>query len=66
MKLPYNGELNGKMIGSILFLSLVFAFIVHLFLKTQYTIENNKLKIKCGIFSFKPIDIDEIKEILIF
>ncbi|MGB5242693.1 MAG: PH domain-containing protein [Lutimonas sp.] len=58
-----NGELNGKMIGLILFLSLVFAFIVHLFLKTQYTIENNKLKIKCGIFSFKPIDIDEIKEI---
>ena len=56
-------ELNGKMIGVIGFLTLVFAFILHLFLKTQYTIDNQKLKIKCGVFSFKPIDIEKIKEI---
>lgn len=57
------GELNEKSIGIIIFLSIVFIFIAHLFLKTQYSIENNKLKIKCGLFSYKPIDIDEIKEI---
>ena len=58
-----NGELNGKMITAIGFLLFVFAFILHLFLKTQYTIENNNLKIKCGLFSYKPIQIDDIKEI---
>ena len=57
------GEFNEKSIGLIVFLSIVFIFIAHLFLKTQYSIENNKLKIKCGLFSYKPIDIDEIKEI---
>ena len=57
------GELNEKSIGLIIFLSIIFIFIAHLFLKTQYSIENNKLKIKCGLFSYKPIDIDEIKEI---
>ena len=57
------GEFNEKSIGLIIFLSIVFIFIAHLFLKTQYSIENNKLKIKCGLFSYKPIEIDEIKEI---
>lgn len=57
------GELTRKMIWVVGFLSLIFAFILHLFLKTQYTIENKKLKIKCGAFSYKPIDIDEIREI---
>ena len=57
------GEFNEKSIGLIVFLSIVFIFIAHLFLKTQYSIENNKLKIKCGLFSYKPIEIDEIKEI---
>ncbi|MEZ7497974.1 PH domain-containing protein [Flavobacterium sp. Arc3] len=58
-----NGNINAKTIGLIVFLSVVFAFIAHLFLKTQYTIDNDKLKIKTGIFSYEPIDIDEIKEI---
>ncbi|MGB0892130.1 MAG: PH domain-containing protein [Flavobacteriaceae bacterium] len=58
-----NGKLNVKSVGFLIFLTLIFTFITHLFLKTEYTIDNNKLKIKCGIFSFKPIDIDEIREI---
>jgi len=58
-----NGDLSGKMIGLIGFLSLIFAFVLHLFFGTLYTIENNKLKIKCGIFSYKPIEIDKIKEV---
>ena len=58
-----NGDLSGEMIGVIGFLSLIFAFILHLFFGTHYTIENNKLKIKCGVFSYKPIEIDKIKEV---
>lgn len=57
------GELNGKMIAVIILLSLVFAFILHLFFYTQYTIDNKELIIKCGLFSYKPISIEEIKEI---
>ena len=59
------GELNAKMIGLIGLLTLIFAFILHLFFNTQYTIDNKKLKIKCGIFSYDPIDIEKIKEIII-
>ena len=51
------------MIGLIGLLTLIFAFILHLFFNTQYTIDNKKLKIKCGIFSYDPIDIEKIKEI---
>jgi len=57
------GDISGKMIGLIGFLSLIFAFVLHLFFGTYYTIENNKLKIRCGIFSYKPIEIDKIKEV---
>lgn len=38
-------------------------FIAHLFLRTVYTIDHDQLKIKCGIFSYQPIDIHEIREI---
>jgi hypothetical protein len=58
-----NNGITLKLIVVIVFLSLVFAFIAHLFYKTIYTIDNNKLIIKCGFFSYKPIDIDQIKEI---
>ena len=34
-----------------------------MFLKTVYTIDGNKLKIKCGFFTYKPIEINDIKEI---
>ncbi len=55
--------LNTKM-GIIAFLVvLLFAFIVHMFFKTEHTIDNKKLKIKSGFFSYKPIDIMEIKQI---
>ncbi|WP_310991738.1 PH domain-containing protein [Aequorivita marina] len=58
-----NSELNGKSIGFIILLTLVFMFLAHLFLKTKYTIDSNKLKIQCGLITYRPIDIDEIKEI---
>jgi hypothetical protein len=36
---------------------------LYFFFKTVYIIEDGQLKIKFGFFSFKPIDISEIKEI---
>ena len=46
-----------------LFLIIIFGLITHMFLKTEYTIEDKKLKIKCGFFTYKPIEINEIREI---
>ena len=57
------GEINSKMIGFIAFQSFIFALIVYLFLKTEYIIDKTQLVIKCGFFSYKPIDIKQIKEI---
>ena len=57
------GEINEKTIGLIYFETVVFTFIVHLFLNTVYSIENTSLKIRCGVFSYRPIDINLIKEI---
>lgn len=59
----YYEGLNMKMILLILFVSIIFGLILHMFFKTEYTIEENKLKIKCGFFSYKPIEIEKIKEI---
>jgi len=58
-----NNEINAKGIATILFLTILLAFIVHMFLKTDYTISNKELKIRCGFFSYKPIKIVDIKKI---
>ncbi|WP_053991548.1 PH domain-containing protein [Mangrovimonas sp. TPBH4] len=55
--------INGKTLVVVGLLSLVFAFIVHPFLKTKYIIRNKQLDIKFGMFSYQPIDIRNIKEI---
>ena len=34
-----------------------------MFFKTEYIIEENKLKFKWGFFTYKPIEIKDIKEI---
>lgn len=47
----------------LVFLITLYGFIVYLFFQTVYIIENSQLKIKFGFFSFKPIDIMDIKEI---
>ncbi|WP_415376708.1 PH domain-containing protein [Patiriisocius sp. Uisw_017] len=46
-----------------IFLIIIFGLITHMFLKTEYIIEDKKLKIKCGFFTYKPIEINEIREI---
>ena len=54
---------NEKAIGVLGLLLLIYAFVLYLFFDTNYLIEGKQLKIKCGFFSYKPIDIDNIKEI---
>tara|TARA_B100001057_G_C22772566_1_gene920236 strand:- start:1032 stop:1466 length:435 start_codon:yes stop_codon:yes gene_type:complete len=56
-------EFDAKIIGILVFQSFVYAFILHLFLKTEYSIDKAKLTIKCGVFSYQPIDIQQIKEV---
>jgi hypothetical protein len=58
-----SSNLNGEIIGTLAFLSLLYAFIVHLFLNTVYIIDGRYLKIKCGVFKYKPIDIEGIKSV---
>ena len=56
-------EINLNLILISLFLIIIFGLITHMFFKLEYIIEENKLKIKCGFFTFKPIEIKDIKEI---
>jgi hypothetical protein len=51
-------NLNSTLIS--LFLIIIFGLITHMLFNTEYTIEENKLKIKCGFFAYKPIEINEI------
>ena len=44
-------------------LILVYAFILYLFLSTEYTIDKEKLKIKSGFIYNKYLNIDKIKSI---
>tara|TARA_B100001287_G_scaffold141563_2_gene119101 strand:- start:261 stop:686 length:426 start_codon:yes stop_codon:yes gene_type:complete len=57
------GKLNEKLLSLIAFETVVFSFIVHLFLNTYYTINNTTIKIKCGVLKSQQIDISTIKEI---
>lgn len=41
----------------------IYAFVLHLFLKTEYRIENNQLQIICGFLYNKKINISDIKSI---
>lgn len=41
----------------------VILFVVHMFITTEYTIDGDKLTIKCGFLYNKTIDINTIKKI---
>lgn len=47
----------------LLFLIIVYVFILHMFFKTEYLIEESQLQVRCGFFTYKPINILNIKEI---
>lgn len=57
------GNFSTYNIIAIGFLTLIVAFLAHLLCATSYTIEENTLKVKVGLFSYKPIAINTIKEI---
>ena len=58
-----NDGINMNLIVIGLFLILIFGLITHMFFNTVYTIEENKINIKCGFFTYKPVTISDIKEI---
>lgn len=49
-------------IGIVILLPVIL-FVVHIFMTTEYTIENDKLTIKCGFLYNKIVDIKTIKKI---
>lgn len=58
-----NNGINKEFYTLIGILIPTYAFILNMVLKTEYRIENNTLKIKCGIIFNKTIDINKIKKI---
>lgn len=48
---------------ALLILVPVILFIVHLLLRTDYTIDGDHLRIRCGIFRYAPIEISSITRI---
>lgn len=57
-----NMALNGVW-GSLIFILLIIAFIVHIFAATFYIIEDKKLIVKCGFLITIPIPVEKIKKI---
>ena len=58
-----NNGLSQLVLIVLVFLLILYGFILHMFFQTVYVIQNGQLKIKLGFFSFRFINIDEIKEI---
>ena len=54
---PINGKISFLILGCCKFI------ILHMLLNTKYIIHNKLLKIKCGLFNYKPIDIMKIKSV---
>jgi len=52
-----NGKISFLILGGCKFI------ILHMLLNTKYIIHNKLLKIKCGLFNYKPIDIMKIKSV---
>ena len=61
--IAYENVIDMKVIGTFLFLLILYVFILHMFFKTEYFINDGNLKIRCGFFSYKPIKINEMKKV---
>lgn len=55
--------ITSNVLWILIFVSIVYLFLLYLLFTTRYIIDDNLLRIKCGIFSYKPIEIESIKEI---
>jgi hypothetical protein len=58
------GEFYSSQIAILVFLVITYSFVLHLFIKTNYRIKDRQLIIKSGFYTYPPIQIDEIKEIV--
>lgn len=58
------GEFYSSQIAILVFLVITYSFVIHLFIKTNYRIKDRQLIIKSGFYTYPPIQIDEIKEIV--
>ena len=54
---------NSNMFLMTLALIILFGFVLHMFLNTNYKIEKGKLYIKCGFFNYNPVNIGEMKKV---
>tara|TARA_B100000989_G_scaffold289671_1_gene261825 strand:+ start:810 stop:1094 length:285 start_codon:yes stop_codon:yes gene_type:complete len=44
-------------------LIILYVLILYMFFNTTYTIEKEKLYIKCGFFKYRPVNIMEMKKV---
>ncbi len=58
-----NNGISEEILLPLVLLALPLTFILHIFFKTTYTIDNNILNIKCSFIINKDIKITTIKEI---
>ena len=58
----YSG-FNSKMSFMTLALIILYVLILYMFFNTTYTIEKEKLYIKCGFFKYRPVNIMEMKKV---
>jgi hypothetical protein len=57
------GERDNEMMVYVVIITLIYLPLLYLFFNTAYIINDDKLIIKVGFYSFKPIDISTIKKI---
>ena len=58
-----NDGFNNNMVLLTIALIILYGFILHMFFNTIYTIDNERLHIKCGFFRYNSINIMEMKKI---
>ena len=58
----YSG-FNSKMSFMTLALIILYVLILHMFFNTTYSIEKEKLYIKCEFFKYRPVNIMEMKKV---
>jgi hypothetical protein len=59
----FSPKFNSIRLMGFLILLGTYAFILHMFLRTNYTIEHTRLRIKSGFFTYPVIEISQIKTI---
>lgn len=56
-------KLDLSLVFALALMTVLYAVILYLFFQTKYIIHSNLLTIEIGVFTFKSIDIEDIKKI---